>query len=243
MVRESVLFKKNKLPPELFERVNGRFDLIRRTLEMDYANRPDELASQLQELDEARDVVRSANKPLPSDAPTEKALAEIAQRTFRGSDGRPTPYLTPRELHFLQISRGNLDEEERAEIERHVVETQRFLSKIMWTADMRNLVKYAHGHHEKLDGSGYPLGLHDKEISLQARIITLADMFDALTAADRPYKDAMSSDDAFAILRAEAEAGKLDPELVDIMERSGVYQLALETQLAPDAALPPASEQ
>ncbi len=223
-VPEDVLLKKNKLPPPLWERVNGRFDLIHRTMEMDYAGRPAELATQVAELERLRNIIRAANVPGPSEKSMELELADIGQRTYRGIDGRPAPYLTPEEVHFLQITRGNLDERERAEIEAHVAGTHRFLSQIPWTSDLEHLTSYAYGHHEKLNGTGYPRGLHADEIPLQTRIITLADIFDAMTEADRPYKPAIPPEKAIELLRTEAEAGLLDKDLVDIMVESEVYR-------------------
>src|SRR5207302_6768692 len=106
------------------------------------------------------------------DAPAAAELREISQRTFTGVDGKAAPYLTPEELCYLQISRGSLDQRERAEVEAHASNTARFLSKIPWTSDLQNLVLYAFGHHEKLDGSGYPQGLRGDEIPIQTRLIT-----------------------------------------------------------------------
>jgi HD-GYP domain-containing protein (c-di-GMP phosphodiesterase class II) len=223
-VREDVLLKREKLPPPIWERVNGRFDLIRRTLEMDYADRPQELSARLADLERFREIIRVANVPQAIDEPTQLVLADIAQRTFRGIDGKPTPYLTQEELQYLQISRGNLNERERAEIEGHVGGTRRFLAQIPWTSDLQNIVTYAYGHHEKLNGTGYPRGLRADEIPIQTRIITLADIFDALTEADRPYKPAMPVAQAVELLRVEADAGLHDKELVDIMVDSEVYR-------------------
>src|ERR1051325_5098626 len=101
-------------------------------------------------------------------------------RHFRDPDGQETPYLTSEELHYLQIRRGTLDERERALIESHVTATYQFLSSIPWTDNVKNVAAYAYAHHERLDGSGYPRHLDAKDIPVQARIIALADMFDAL---------------------------------------------------------------
>ena len=106
--------------------------------------------------------------------------------------------------------------------------TNTFLKRIPWTDDLKNLVTYASGHHEKLNGTGYPRQLKSDEIPIQTRMITLADMFDALTASDRPYRRAVPVDRALEIMRADADAGLLDRDLVDIMTESQCYRRVLE---------------
>lgn len=245
-VREDVLTKAKKLPPVLWERVESRFRLIRLTLERDYFKgrahdcRPgaDEsadaarseaaLAEQLRDVDRQFEVVRAANEPSMLVAPQNMALIEIAKRTFRADDGGCVPYLTLDELRYLQLAQGTLDEKERAEVESHVEKTAMFLEQIPWTDDLKDLVVYASGHHEKLNGTGYPNHLRSEEIPVQTRMITLADMFDALTANDRPYKPAMDAERALAVLRADADAGLLDRDLVEIMTESQVYRTILD---------------
>jgi hypothetical protein len=187
-----------------------------------------ELAEQLRELERMRVVVRAANEPTLLDELPRTALADIARRTFRRADGSRSPYLAPDELCFLQLPRGTLDDRERAEMESHVDHTHRFLAQIPWTDDLKNLVAYAYGHHEKLNGTGYPRRLKNQEIPIQTRLITLADIFDALTEGDRPYKTAVTAEKAIEIIRAEANAGLLDRDLVDIMAESQVYKRILE---------------
>ena len=144
----------------------------------------------------------------------------IADRTYVEPDGRERPYLTTEELHYLQIRRGTLDDRERALVEYHAEATHRFLSQIPWTDDLEHVDTYAYGHHEKLDGSGYPLGLQAADMPLPMRIIGLCDMYDALTAADRPYKRALSHGEAVAVLQEDANAGRLDEELLRILRES-----------------------
>jgi HD-GYP domain-containing protein (c-di-GMP phosphodiesterase class II) len=245
-VREDVLTKAKKLPPLLWERIDARFDLIRRTLELEYfKRRADEcrtgavegqggarleaqLAEQLRELDHVRKVVHDANEPSVLGKSQGDGLIHIAQRTFPTADGHTSPYITPDELRYLQLARGTLDERERAEVESHVEKTYHFLNGIPWTDDLKNLVTYASGHHEKLNGSGYPKRLRNEDIPIQTRMITLADVFDALTAHDRPYKPAVTAEKALEIIRADADAGLLDRDLVDIMTESQVYRKVLE---------------
>jgi hypothetical protein len=223
-----------------------RFELIRASMERDYykqrtnlrqsgdESRPlgarleEELTAQLEHLDGMWRIVRAANEPavLPQQSVAE--LTEIAARTFARSGRGASPYLTPDELHFLQIPRGTLNHAERAEVESHAEQTYRFLSSIPWTDDLGNLCDFALSHHEKLDGSGYPRGLKGDEIPVQVRMITIADIFDALTEKNRPYKAAVPTETALDIIRAEATAGRLDSDLVAIMIESQAYRRILE---------------
>jgi HD-GYP domain-containing protein (c-di-GMP phosphodiesterase class II) len=156
------------------------------------------------------------------------ALFEIASRTFKRPDGTHANYLTPEELHYLLVPYGSLDERERAEIQAHVDESYRFLSGIPWTEDLDRVPALAFGHHEKLDGSGYPRRLHGKDIPIQTRIMTIADMFDALTESDRPYKAAVSPDEALRILESDAREGLLDPDLVRLLVDTKAYRKILD---------------
>ena len=139
------------------------------------------------------------------------------------AEGTRTPYLTAQELHYLQVSRER-STSASAHIEAHVDETNRLLTAIPWTDDLKNLVSYAYGHHEKLNGSGYPRKLRGDEIPIQTRIITMADIYDALTEADRPYKPAVPPEQALEILKAEAMQGSLDSDLLRVMIDSEVYR-------------------
>ena len=155
-------------------------------------------------------------------------LEEIAGQTFLDPDGKEQAYVTPHELHFLQIERGSLDENERRQIEAHVVHSYDFLLNIPWTEELARVAEIVRGHHEKLDGSGYPDGVKGDELSLETRIMTVCDIFDALTSSDRPYKTAMPVEEALEVLEAEAGKGMLDPDIVELFVRSGVYKKVLE---------------
>ena len=220
VIPEDVLLKAKKLPPVLRERVFARFDLIRRTLELEHCDAGSsngQLAAALDQLDEMRRTVRSANEPSVRDRNPSKELAEIADHRFRGPDGAETPYLTNEELHFLELRRGTLDARERALAEYHAEATYLLLKNVLWTDALKNVPRYASDHHEKLDGSGYPRRLRAPDIPLQTQIVGLCDMFDALTAVDRAYKHALSVDEAFDVLREDADAGRIDGELLRIM--------------------------
>lgn len=247
-VREEVLVKSKKLPPYLWERVQSRFDLIHRTLEKEHlekrlrliqqkadgsveesiARLETELTEQLGRLRSYRDAIRVANEPslLAEDAAA--ILQEVAAESYRSVAGGELPYIDSLELAYLSIPRGSLDEEERREIESHVTQTYRFLTEIPWTDDLAGVPEIAYGHHEKLDGRGYPQGLHGETIPVQTRIMTIADIFDALTASDRPYKKAIGPDRALDILRLEARDGMLDSELVELLIESRIYDVILK---------------
>src|SRR5439155_8155469 len=124
--------------------------------------------------------------------------------------------ITPEEARILAISRGSLNDEEYRQIQSHVVHTFQFLTQIPWTRDLARVPEIAAAHHEKLDGSGYPAGRHGPDIPIQARMMTISDIFDALTASDRPYKTTMSVDRALDILGEERRSGAIDPALLDL---------------------------
>jgi HD-GYP domain-containing protein (c-di-GMP phosphodiesterase class II) len=151
-------------------------------------------------------------------------LKEIAHLEYRSYDG-PRPFLTEEEVGALSILQGTLTPSERKEIERHVTHTFEFLSKIPWSRSLKNVPSIAWSHHEKLDGSGYPRGLPHNQIPLQARMMTICDIYDALTASDRPYKAAISSNTALSYLDSQGKEGKLDSELVDVFTKNKVYQV------------------
>jgi HD-GYP domain-containing protein (c-di-GMP phosphodiesterase class II) len=245
-VREEVLIKSKKLPPFLWERVEARFDLIKRTMEVDYYKErakllvgmdpapeimqklDDDFAAELAQLDRFHEAVHAANEPTVLPEAAAGIIDEIAARTFMHVDGKEMPFLEPTEVHFLKIPKGTLDERERLEIESHVEQTYRFLTQIPWTEDLQNLAMIAYGHHEKLNGHGYPRGIAGDDIPVQTRMMTIADIFDALTASDRPYKRALSADRAINILQMEAKDGLIDQDLVNVLIEAEVYKKVLE---------------
>ncbi|MFA6507329.1 MAG: HD domain-containing phosphohydrolase, partial [Treponemataceae bacterium] len=135
----------------------------------------------------------------------------------RGVDDEEIPLLTDTEIFNLQTKRGSLNPEERKEIERHVVRSYEFVKRIPWPPEYAAIPDIVRSHHEQLDGSGYPDGLKAESIPFQARILAVVDVYDALTASDRPYKKAATPEKAISILRSDAEHGKLDADIVEIM--------------------------
>lgn len=149
-------------------------------------------------------------------------LRGIAARTYEPNDGSPHPYLTPDELENLSIGKGTLTARERRIIENHAAMSIRILEELAWPRKLRGVPAIAGAHHEKLDGTGYPRGLRGDQIGLPARIMAVADIFEALSARDRPYKKAMALRQAVSILRAMARDGHIDADIVELFVRSGL---------------------
>ncbi|MCP2731467.1 HD family phosphohydrolase [Limnofasciculus baicalensis] len=177
------------------------------------------------------DLIRELNEPdviITRDSQvfseeTAAQLKALRQYTYRDIDGVSKPLITEEEMAQLQIPRGNLTPEERLGIESHVSHTYQFLRRIPWTKHLKNVPTIAYGHHEKLDGSGYPQGLKQDEISIQTQMLTIADIYDALTASDRPYKRRLPVETALHILRQEASKNKLNKDLVELFEQRQVF--------------------
>jgi HD-GYP domain-containing protein (c-di-GMP phosphodiesterase class II) len=126
-------------------------------------------------------------------------------------------------VRYLTIPKGSLDAAERLEIESHVTHTYRFLQQIPWTRELQQIPLIAYGHHEKLDGRGYPRRVTGEAIPIQTRMMTISDIYDALTAADRPYKAAVASTRALDIMTEEVQAGQLDRELFRLFVDARVF--------------------
>jgi hypothetical protein len=231
-VREHVLVKADKLYPHERDLIGARFDVIRARLELERAQArldgrsAEEAEARLRELEEFWKLVLECNRP--SVLPEERAhrLEELSRRSYRAG-GEERPYLTPGELQVLSIPKGSLSEPERREIESHVTHTFNFLTQIPWTRTLRRVPEIAYAHHEKLDGRGYPRGVPAVQIPVEARIMTIADIFDALTASDRPYKKAVPVEKALDILAQEARGGQVDAELLGVFVGSQAWKAVL----------------
>ena len=143
-------------------------------------------------------------------------LASLGRVDCDEDNGEMAPLLSEQHIAALSIKRGSLTQQERLEIESHVVHTYNFLTMIPWTEDLAGIPDIAGRHHEKLDGSGYPDSLIAADIPVQSRVMTICDIFDALTASDRPYKPAMPEEVAYRILREDAHRGMLDRDIVEV---------------------------
>ncbi|MFM8312835.1 MAG: HD domain-containing phosphohydrolase, partial [Deltaproteobacteria bacterium] len=180
----------------------------------------------LQELDNYWQIIEASNNPTILKRENLTALEKIRKEQLSLPDGEKIALLTDEEYRALSITQGTLTEDERSEIESHVKHTYQFLKMIPWTREFKNLTEIAYCHHEKLDGTGYPRKLVSHEIPLQSKIMTIADIFDALTARDRWYKDSVPVEKAIEILYEEVKAGKLDEALFEIFVAKKIYELA-----------------
>lgn len=201
----------------------------------------EELAVQLAALWDDLEFLASCNEGGEFMAPDRlDRLREIASRTYEDEVRGPQPYLTDDELRNLSIARGTLLPEELEVIRSHAEVSVRLLSSIPFSRRLRNVSRYAGDHHECLNGTGYPRGKTADDLPLQSRILAVADIYDALTAADRPYKRSFAPEKARAILRDEVSRGRLDAGLVELFISSGVPE-KLATELADVASLEGAS--
>lgn len=138
------------------------------------------------------------------------------------------------EVYNLSISRGTLTEEDRYRINEHMAQTIVMLESLPWPRHLRRVPEYAGGHHEKMDGSGYPRGLKGEEMSIPARVMAIADIFEALTAADRPYKPPKKVSDALRIMRFMVKDRHIDPQLFRLFVETGVYREYAQVHLKPE---------
>lgn len=193
-----------------------------------------ELSEALTHLDRLWDLLLSANEPrILAEQPLAQ-LQELSRYLFQDIDGDLKPLVTADELAQLLVTRGNLTELEREIVQAHVTHTYEFLRQIPWTKPLQDVPMIAYGHHEKRDGSGYPLGLKQDEIPIQSQIMTIADIYDALTAGDRPYKKGLTIDAALRILREEAAENKLNVDLVELFEQRQVFSVLRHRPGEPD---------
>jgi HD-GYP domain-containing protein (c-di-GMP phosphodiesterase class II) len=249
-VREHVLLKAKKLYPAELEGIRQRVALAKRDLQLrcarakleallrrGHSGSPEEmggldaeLAAGLTELDTGLERIVLANEPAVLPRERLAQIEELARRVIDDPETGPRTLLTAEEARALAIPRGSLTEDEVREIRSHVVHTWDFLAQIPWTREFRRIPEIARSHHEKLNGSGYPRGLTGEQIPVQSRIMTIADIFDALTAADRPYKRAVPVEQALAILEEERRAGDLDGELLDLFVSARVFERTLRRE-------------
>ena len=245
-VREQVLIKEKKLYPLQLDAIRARFEFVmrsaeneanRRKLEYLLAHDRDsyeafalqvdaEISERLAQLQKDFAFIAQSNEPTVLPEGEFQYLLQLATREYDDIRGEGRLLINPEEARILSIRKGNLDPTERVEIESHVTHTFNFLQKIPWTKDLGGVPVIAYAHHEKLNGHGYPRKLTAAEIPIQSRMMTVSDIYDALTASDRPYKRAISTDRALDILRMEVSDGLLDASLVTVFVETKVYERA-----------------
>jgi HD-GYP domain-containing protein (c-di-GMP phosphodiesterase class II) len=221
--------------------VDTRFEVLKRDTEINALRRQlacargesseDEQAvrracdEELRQLDEERALLRRSNVGGEAMSPEDQQrVRDIgAQRSWCGPDGAVSGCLTPDEIENLTIRAGTLTAKERETINNHIVATIKMLEKLPWPKHLLNVTEYAGGHHERMDGKGYPKGLTREQMSLQARMMGIADIFEALTASDRPYKKGMKLSQAMSILGNMRRNGHIDPDLFEVFVQQKVY--------------------
>ena len=231
--------------------VDTRFEVLRRDAEIEalhrkLALRPQrdaeaearvdaQLASELIDIADDREFLRKTNAGAESVPP--EVLQRVrnigSERQWRDPQGVLTDFLTADEVENLTIKAGTLTQQERNIINHHIVATIRMLEKLPWPRHLKNVPEYAGGHHERMDGKGYPRGLRRDQMSLQARMMGIADIFEALTAVDRPYKAGMTLSQALSVMLKFKNNGHIDPDLFDVFVRQGVYRRYAEQFLDP----------
>lgn len=248
-VREDVLVKEKKLYPLDLELIKSRFDFIKKSMECIYLKKKidmtlkndkedlkiafdeidETLKDEIKKLDNYLSVIVNANEPAELEDKMFIEIKKIAGSIYQDYDNKDKHYLTQQELDYLCIRKGTLSENERIEIESHAKHSYEFLKKIPWTKELENIPSIAHAHHEKLDGTGYNLNLSKEQIPLQSKIIAIVDIYDALTASDRPYKKAIPHEKALQIIGFEVKDDHVDAELFDMFLKGKIYELANTT--------------
>lgn len=187
-------------------------------------------------LDDDRDFLRTAN--IGGEGMRDADVARVrdigANHTWRNVDGVESAFLSADEMENLCIRKGTLTAAERDVINYHIVATIKMLERLPWPKHLKNVPEFAGGHHERMDGKGYPKGLAREQMSVQARIMGIADIFEALTASDRPYKPSMKLSQALDIMTHFKHSGHIDPDLFDVFVKQGVYRSYGEQFLSPE---------
>ena len=217
--------------------VDTRFEVIKRDAEIAWLKSGDEAGyrARLEEIARDRDFLRRCNVGGEAMKPEdrEKVYDISCKYRWRDASGREVDLLTPNELENLTIPSGTLTLAERKVINHHIEVTIKMLEALPWPRDLKNVPEYAGGHHERMDGKGYPRGLKREQMSVQARIMGIADIFEALTARDRPYKRGKTLTESLHILGQMKLDGHIDPDLFDIFVRERVYLRYAEQFMEP----------
>jgi len=244
---EYVMDKSTKLERivDCIDLVDMRLELIIRDAEIekltsiidginsDEANRVYE--EKVKTIKEAGEFIRRHNKggEFMSEEDIQK-IKNCAKLKWKDKQGIIQPLLNQDEIGNLCIVKGTLTEEERNIINNHIAATIKMLDTLPFPKHLQNVPEYAGGHHERVDGKGFPKGLMKDEMSVQARIMAIADVFEALTARDRPYKDPMKLSQAVSILKKMSETGHIDPDLFDVFIDQSVHITYANEHLLPE---------
>lgn len=239
-VREQVLVKAKKIEGEHLESIYQR--LHQRTLEamrdrmleawskgtaFDQAAVGRLLQQQEEESRHLMGLVRRSNEPSILPEEVAQGLHLLEDLTYQHWSGDHRTLIERQDLDLLKITKGSLSAQERDEIQSHVTYTYKFLSQIPWTSELAGVPDIAYAHHERLNGKGYPRQLTEPDIPVQSKLMAVADVYDALTAADRPYKAAVSVERSLEILHQEAKVNLLDSEVLRIFVEGRIYERTL----------------
>jgi len=243
-----VVDKATKLQT-LFDRIgliDTRFEVVKRDAEIEMwraigEGLPPPLAEEawrkrLDQIEADREFLRHVNigGERMRDEDVERVRRIAGAYRWVNTDGAEVPFLNDDEVENLTIRAGTLTAKEREIINYHIVATIKMLEQLPWPKHLSNVPEYAGGHHERMDGKGYPRGLTRDQMSVQARMMGIADIFEALTAKDRPYKEAMKLSQALAIMENFKNTGHIDPDLYDVFVRSAVFRTYAERFLSPE---------
>jgi HD-GYP domain-containing protein (c-di-GMP phosphodiesterase class II) len=251
---ENVVDKQTKLQ-SIFDRtqlIETRFNLIVKRIENEYLKQkielihkgksnPDQLKhldkecfEKRQHLEKELEFIKACNQPDEfMDQDKIDRIKDIAKQTYF-LYGREHPYLTQDEVENLCIKKGSLNTTERKIIEDHATMTLKILNELPFPENLANVPEYASSHHEKLDGSGYPRGISGKELPLQSRIMVIADIFEALTAKDRPYKKPMKLSQAIKIMNSLQDKKLIDPDIFELFLKSSLYVAYAKKEMEPE---------
>ncbi|HLP98488.1 MAG TPA: HD domain-containing phosphohydrolase [Sideroxyarcus sp.] len=235
-----VVDKSTKLQT-IYDRIHlldTRFEVLKRDAEIALLKgdvTPDEHAAWLRQLDDDREFLRRCN--IGGERMEDADIArvhKIAKYRWSAPQGAQVDFLSADELENLTIRAGTLTAAEREIINHHIVVTIKMLESLPWPNHLKRVPEYAGGHHERMDGKGYPRGLTREQMSVQARVMGIADIFEALTAQDRPYKNGKTLTESLAILGKFKENGHIDPDLFDVFIREKVYLTYAKQFLSPE---------
>ncbi|NHQ85777.1 HD domain-containing protein [Iodobacter sp. HSC-16F04] len=234
-----VVDKATKLQT-IFDRIHlidARFEVLKRDAEIDFLRgkcTETEWKTRLAQIESDRTFLRHANTggEFMPDSACDRVKA-IAQQSWLSPDGVISPFLSAEEIENLSIAKGTLTTAERQIINHHIEVTIEMLESLPWPKHLKNVAEFAGGHHERMDGKGYPRGLTKNQMSIQARIMGIADVFEALTARDRPYKDGMKISQSLTILARMAKDQHIDGDLFEIFVKEKVWKNYAELFLGP----------
>ena len=244
-VRERVLVKAKKLYDEALDAIRQRFDYVAKCIEADVLARKvmllervapakelllldEEYQRRKGELEASFATILSANEPTVLAQGDFDRITEIAKETYVDLRGEVQRLLTDAEVEALSVRRGSLTNQEFDEIRGHVSHTYKFLSQIPWGKALRRVPLIAGAHHERLNGTGYPNRLRAEEIPVQSKMMSISDIYDALTASDRPYKKAVPLERALDILDYSVKDQHVDPDLVRIFREARIWERAAQ---------------